>query len=34
MDIKLFFNKLTEKLELGKIIEEPTQVGCGQIFMM
>ena len=29
MDIKLFFNKLTEKLELGKIIEPPTQVKGG-----
>ena len=29
MDIKLFFNKLTEKLELGKMIEPPTQVKGG-----
>ncbi|MBR2833857.1 MAG: phosphotransferase [Bacilli bacterium] len=29
MDIKLFFNKLTDKLKLGKIIEEPTQVKGG-----
>ncbi len=29
MDIKLFFSKLTEKLELGKILEEPTQVKGG-----